>query len=59
MSRIRSSAATSFAAFTVAGAAAENSFATTTSSGRGTFVCAMIRFASSTRSASASDLPIG
>ena len=64
MSRIMSSAATSAAAFTVAAAVAANSLPTTTSLGIGTaapraFIAAMIFFASSTSSASASDLPIG
>ena len=64
MSRIMSSAATSVAAFTVAGASALNSFATTTSLGIGTsapraFIAAITAFASSTRLGSARLLPIG
>ncbi len=62
MSRIRSSAPTSLTFFTVAGASALNSGATTTSSGIGTsapraFASAMIFFAVPSRSASYSDLP--
>ena len=64
ISRIISSAATAVAGFTVAAAVEANSLATTTSVGIGTaapraFIAAMIFFASSTSSASASDLPIG
>ena len=64
MSRIRSSAATSFAAFTVAGASALNSLATTTSVGIGTsapraFIAAITALAWSSRSGSARLLPIG
>ncbi|CAJ4952262.1 Uncharacterised protein [Burkholderia pseudomallei] len=63
MSRIMSSASMSATFFTVAAAVGENSFATTTSVGIGTDAprlraSSMIAFASPTRSASASDLPI-
>jgi hypothetical protein len=64
MSRMRSSAATSATALVVALAVADNSLATTTSTGSGTLpplalICAMTRLASSTRSGSHNDLPIG
>ena len=64
MSRIMSSASTSVAFFTVATASFENSLAQTTSVGIGTLapraaILSMIAFASLTKSASASDLPIG
>jgi len=64
MSRIRSSAATSAAAFTVATASAANAFAVTTSVGIGTaapraFIASITAFASPTRLASARLLPIG
>ena len=64
ISRIMSSAATSSTDLTVALASAANSEATTTSVGSGTTpplaaILAMIFFASSTKSCSASDLPMG
>ena len=63
MSRIISSACTSSARLTVAGAVAENSFATTTSIGSGSVAPLAASVASTflhsgTRSGSASDLPI-
>eukprot|EP01136_Pigoraptor_vietnamica_P001849 Opistho-1_new@29015 len=63
MSRIRSSGRTSVAVTLLARAMAENSSATTTSIGIGTaapraFIMSMMARASSTRSGSASDLPI-
>ena len=63
MSRIRSSAATSLIDWVVAVAVAENSLPQTTSVGNGTLapraaILPMMLFASLTRLASASDLPI-
>ena len=64
MSRIRSSAATSATALTVAGASALKALAVTTSTGIGTaapraFIAAITALASSTSAASARLLPIG